>query len=152
VRLHQQGITSLFYCERRLASARLAGGVLRGRSGRRRRSGRRCPGTTAAFFIFAYFVRIQVRPTNETSSLKETEFDGFVVCRELLVDGPLGISELQLLCELTACENLTPCYAADVPPCWSEMLQAQKQRRHPQHLQQGDEAQHTRTWRLKSDS
>lgn len=64
----------------------------------------------------------------------------------------LGIQELQLLYELTQYENLSPCYAATVPPCWSEMMQAQKQRRHPQHLQQGDELHHTRSWRLQNDA
>lgn len=70
---------------------------------------------------------------------------------ELLVNSSLGISELRQLLELTLSENLTPCYAATVPPCWSEIMQAQKQRKHPQHLQQGDDAQHTRTWRLQRD-
>ncbi|PSN56888.1 hypothetical protein C0J52_00682 [Blattella germanica] len=64
----------------------------------------------------------------------------------------LGLSDLTLLHELTKYENLSPCYAATVPPCWSEMMQAQKQRRHPQHLQQGDELQHTRSWRLQNDA
>ncbi|XP_063222017.1 baculoviral IAP repeat-containing protein 6 isoform X2 [Bacillus rossius redtenbacheri] len=72
---------------------------------------------------------------------------------QLLVNRlPLGLAELQQLRELTLCANLSPCYAATVPPCWSELMQAQKQRRHPQHLQQGDEVQHTRSWRLQTDA
>lgn len=72
---------------------------------------------------------------------------------QLLVNKPvLGLPELHLLHELTKYENLSPCYAATVPPCWTEMMQAQKQRRHPQHLQQGDELQHTRSWRLQNDA
>ncbi|KDR13250.1 hypothetical protein L798_12638, partial [Zootermopsis nevadensis] len=72
---------------------------------------------------------------------------------QLLVNKPaLGMPELHLLHELTKYENLSPCYAATVPPCWSEMMQAQKQRRHPQHLQQGDDLQHTRSWRLQNDA
>lgn len=67
------------------------------------------------------------------------------------MNSSLGITELRQLLELTQSENLTPCYAATVPPCWSEIMQAQKQRKHPQHLQQGDDAQHTRTWRLQRD-
>nr|CAD7460369.1 unnamed protein product [Timema tahoe] len=82
-------------------------------------------------------------PTGSTSSSGE----------QLLVNRPsLGLPELQSMLELTRCENLSPCYAATVPPCWSEMMQAQKQRRHPQHLQQGDELQHTRSWRLQNDA
>jgi baculoviral IAP repeat-containing protein 6 len=72
---------------------------------------------------------------------------------QLLVNKPaLGMPQLHLLHELTKYENLSPCYAATVPPCWSEMMQAQKQRRHPQHLQQGDDLQHTRSWRLQNDA
>ncbi|XP_046401534.1 baculoviral IAP repeat-containing protein 6 [Ischnura elegans] len=64
---------------------------------------------------------------------------------------PLTLELLHQLHQLTQFENLVPCYAATVPPCWLEMMQAQKQRRHPQHLQRGDEVQHTRTWRLLQD-
>lgn len=72
---------------------------------------------------------------------------------QLLVNkAALGVTELHLLHELTKFENLSPCYSATVPPCWTEMMQAQKQRRHPQHLQQGDEIQHTRSWRLQNDA
>ncbi|MPC94939.1 Baculoviral IAP repeat-containing protein 6 [Portunus trituberculatus] len=44
-------------------------------------------------------------------------------------------------------------FVATVPPCWSEIIQAQKQRRNPQHLQQHpDDLDTTRTWRLEADS
>ncbi|KAG8233773.1 hypothetical protein J437_LFUL003844 [Ladona fulva] len=69
----------------------------------------------------------------------------------LVHKSPLTLSDLQQLHLLTQFENLVPCYAATVPPCWLEMMQAQKQRRHPQHLQRGDEVQHTRSWRLLQD-
>lgn len=43
-------------------------------------------------------------------------------------------------------------FVATVPPCWSEIIQAQKQRRNPQHLQQhAEDMDTTRTWRLESD-
>ncbi|XP_071454170.1 dual E2 ubiquitin-conjugating enzyme/E3 ubiquitin-protein ligase BIRC6 [Hetaerina americana] len=64
---------------------------------------------------------------------------------------PLTLAHLHQLHLLTQFENLVPCYAATVPPCWLEMMQAQRQRRHPQHLQRGDEVQHTRSWRLLQD-
>ncbi|KAH0509863.1 Baculoviral IAP repeat-containing protein 6 [Microtus ochrogaster] len=57
--------------------------------------------------------------------------------------------------ELTRFETLTPRFSATVPPCWVEVQQEQQQRRHPQHLHQqhhGDAAQHTRTWKLQTDS
>ncbi|XP_039282031.1 baculoviral IAP repeat-containing protein 6 isoform X3 [Nilaparvata lugens] len=65
---------------------------------------------------------------------------------------PWQLRELRLLYELTQFENLSPCYAATVPACWTELMQAQKQRRHPQHLQHADEVHHTRSWRLQHDN
>ncbi|KAG5831644.1 hypothetical protein ANANG_G00305910 [Anguilla anguilla] len=74
---------------------------------------------------------------------------------DLLVDQTLGVETLTSLVELTRFETLTPRFSATVPPCWVEVQQEQQQRRHPQHLHQqhhGDAAQHTRTWKLQSDS
>ncbi|KAM9394840.1 dual E2 ubiquitin-conjugating enzyme/E3 ubiquitin-protein ligase BIRC6 isoform 31-T32 [Salvelinus alpinus] len=74
---------------------------------------------------------------------------------DLLVDQVLAVENLTSLVELTRFETLTPRFSATVPPCWVEVQQEQQQRRHPQHLHQqhhGDAAQHTRTWKLQSDS
>ncbi|XP_023819026.1 baculoviral IAP repeat-containing protein 6 isoform X2 [Oryzias latipes] len=74
---------------------------------------------------------------------------------ELLVDQSLTTESLMSLVELTRFETLTPRFSATVPPCWVEVQQEQQQRRHPQHLHQqhhGDAAQHTRTWKLQSES
>uniref|UniRef100_A0A6Q2XZ15 Dual E2 ubiquitin-conjugating enzyme/E3 ubiquitin-protein ligase BIRC6 n=1 Tax=Esox lucius TaxID=8010 RepID=A0A6Q2XZ15_ESOLU len=74
---------------------------------------------------------------------------------DLLVDQALAVESLTSLVELTRFETLTPRFSATVPPCWVEVQQEQQQRRHPQHLHQqhhGDAAQHTRTWKLQSDS
>jgi baculoviral IAP repeat-containing protein 6 len=73
-------------------------------------------------------------------------------CSDLLAYQPLTLVTLRSLRQLTRCANLTPCFTANAPACWSEMMQAQKQRRHPQHLQQGgEELHHTRTWRLQHE-
>uniref|UniRef100_A0A8C3C940 Dual E2 ubiquitin-conjugating enzyme/E3 ubiquitin-protein ligase BIRC6 n=1 Tax=Cairina moschata TaxID=8855 RepID=A0A8C3C940_CAIMO len=74
---------------------------------------------------------------------------------DLLVDQPFSLETLMSLVELTRFETLTPRFSATVPPCWVEVQQEQQQRRHPQHLHQqhhGDAAQHTRTWKLQTDS
>lgn len=60
--------------------------------------------------------------------------------------------DLGLLYELTRFSRHSPAYSATVPPCWSEMMQAQRQRRHPQHLHQSEDQHHTRTWRLQNDA
>ncbi|KAL1461616.1 hypothetical protein WDU94_013494 [Cyamophila willieti] len=60
-----------------------------------------------------------------------------------------GLPELRTLYSLTLFETLSPGYTAAVPPCWSELMQAQKQRRHAQHLTREDI--HTRSWRLQND-
>uniref|UniRef100_A0A673KPC9 Dual E2 ubiquitin-conjugating enzyme/E3 ubiquitin-protein ligase BIRC6 n=1 Tax=Sinocyclocheilus rhinocerous TaxID=307959 RepID=A0A673KPC9_9TELE len=88
------------------------------------------------------------KPTSNPSSPGITGVD-------LLVDQPLNVETLSSLVELTRFETLTPRFSATVPPCWVEVQQEQQQRRHPQHLHQqhhGDAAQHTRTWKLQSDS
>ncbi|XP_066552631.1 baculoviral IAP repeat-containing protein 6 isoform X3 [Amia ocellicauda] len=74
---------------------------------------------------------------------------------DILVDQTFSVETLTSLVELTRFETLTPRFSATVPPCWVEVQQEQQQRRHPQHLHQqhhGDAAQHTRTWKLQSDS
>jgi baculoviral IAP repeat-containing protein 6 (apollon) len=71
---------------------------------------------------------------------------------DLIAYQPVTLTNLRTLQQLTKCVNLTPCFTANAPACWSEMMQAQKQRRHPQHLQQGgEELHHTRTWRLQHE-
>ncbi|XP_037073509.1 LOW QUALITY PROTEIN: baculoviral IAP repeat-containing protein 6-like [Pollicipes pollicipes] len=62
---------------------------------------------------------------------------------------PLSAAALERAHELTRLETLTPLFSAVVPPCWTEIQQAQKQRRHPRHLQ--SDKHHTRTWRLLND-
>ncbi|XP_057338600.1 baculoviral IAP repeat-containing protein 6 isoform X3 [Microplitis mediator] len=61
-------------------------------------------------------------------------------------------SDLQSLYDLTRFDRNSPAYSATVPSCWSEMMQAQRQRRYPQHLHQSENQHHTRTWRLQNDS
>ncbi|KAG7200149.1 hypothetical protein KM043_000587 [Ampulex compressa] len=63
----------------------------------------------------------------------------------------LTYSNLRILYELTRFDRHSPAYSATVPPCWSEMMQAQRLRRHPQHLHQSEDQHHTRTWRLQND-
>ncbi|XP_015597939.1 baculoviral IAP repeat-containing protein 6 isoform X3 [Cephus cinctus] len=64
----------------------------------------------------------------------------------------LTYSDLRTLYDLTRFDRHSPGYGATVPPCWSEMMQAQRQRRHPQHLHQSEDQHHTRTWRLQNDT
>ena len=60
-------------------------------------------------------------------------------------------TDLRMLYDLTRFDRHSPAYGATVPPCWSEMMQAQRQRRYPQHLHQSEDQHHTRTWRLQND-
>nr|XP_033324348.1 baculoviral IAP repeat-containing protein 6 [Megalopta genalis] len=53
-------------------------------------------------------------------------------------------SDLRTLYELTRFDRESPAYGATVPPCWHEMMQGKKQRRHPQQ-------HHTRIWRLHDE-
>lgn len=62
----------------------------------------------------------------------------------------LSLQELRHMHSLCSFEPLSAAYCVVVPACWSEMQQVQRQRRHPQYAA-GDE-QHTRTWRLQTDT
>ncbi|KAL6430648.1 hypothetical protein ACFW04_006912 [Cataglyphis niger] len=89
-------------------------------------------------------VNENIAPSTSTSS----------ICHDQLLahKSNFSYSDLRLLYELTRFDRHSPAYSATVPPCWNEMMQAQRQRRHPQHLHQSEDQHHTRTWRLQSDA
>ncbi|XP_053681780.1 baculoviral IAP repeat-containing protein 6 isoform X2 [Sabethes cyaneus] len=64
----------------------------------------------------------------------------------------LSMNTLRVLYSLTLFNDMLTPYSAEVPGCWSELEQAQKQRRHPQHLRPGDDTHLTKTWRLHNDA
>ncbi|XP_062702655.1 baculoviral IAP repeat-containing protein 6 isoform X3 [Aedes albopictus] len=64
----------------------------------------------------------------------------------------LTLPTLKVLYSLTLFNEMLTPYSAEVPGCWSELEQAQKQRRHPQHLRPGDDTHLTKTWRLHNDA
>jgi baculoviral IAP repeat-containing protein 6 (apollon) len=61
-------------------------------------------------------------------------------------------TDLKSLYLLTQFDPMLTPYSAEVPGCWTELVQAQKQRRHPQHLNPGEDTHLTRTWRLHNDA
>ncbi|ELK27335.1 Baculoviral IAP repeat-containing protein 6 [Myotis davidii] len=96
-----------------------------------------------------------IEPSSEGSKPLSNPSSPGISGVDLLVDQPFTLDILTSLVELTRFETLTPRFSATVPPCWVEVQQEQQQRRHPQHLHQqhhGDAAQHTRTWKLQTDS
>ena len=64
----------------------------------------------------------------------------------------LTLNDLKTLHALTLFDEMLTPYSAEVPGCWAELVQAQKQRRHPQHLRPGEDTHLTRTWRLHNDA
>ena len=70
---------------------------------------------------------------------------------KLLTDRPLTLLTMKQLLLLTTFENLKPCFTANVPSCWVKIIQAQKERKHPQHLQHHENELSTSTlsWRLQ---
>ncbi|XP_076756528.1 BIR repeat containing ubiquitin-conjugating enzyme isoform X2 [Xylocopa sonorina] len=60
-------------------------------------------------------------------------------------------ADLRAFYELTRFDHRSPAYSATVPPCWHEMMQAQRQRRHPQHFHPSEDQHHSRTWRLHNE-
>lgn len=64
----------------------------------------------------------------------------------------LTLNDLEVLYSLTLFDEMLTPYSAEVPTAWTELVQAQKQRRHPQHLSPGEDTHLTRTWRLHNDA
>ncbi|XP_037945587.1 baculoviral IAP repeat-containing protein 6-like isoform X2 [Teleopsis dalmanni] len=64
----------------------------------------------------------------------------------------LLIEDLRTLYDLTKFDDKLSAYTAEVPSCWNDMVQAQKQRKQPQYLRNGDDTQHVKTWRLHNDA
>lgn len=87
---------------------------------------------------------LQSRPETE-SSANHTADDP-----RLIVNRSLSLGSLKQLLQLTLFES-KPCFTASAPPCWLKVIQAQKERKHPQHLQhlEKDTNANTLTWRLQ---
>lgn len=62
----------------------------------------------------------------------------------------ISLNQMKILKLLSAFEPLRTGYCVVVPPCWSEFQQALRQRRQPQSHK--TEEQHTKTWRLQTDT
>lgn len=86
-----------------------------------------------------------IAPSTSTSSVSYQE--PIIALRQTLT-----YNDLKCLYDLTKFDKHSPIYNATVPPCWSEMMQGQRQRRYPQHLHQTEDQHHTRTWRLQNDA
>lgn len=65
----------------------------------------------------------------------------------------LTLDDLRLLYALTQFEEKLTVYSAEVPSCWNDLGQVQKQRKQSQNMRHGgDERDFTRTWRLHNDA
>lgn len=60
--------------------------------------------------------------------------------------------DLKAMYALTLFDPILTQYSAEVPACWNELIQAQKQRRPSQQLRAGDNSYLTKTWRLHNDA
>ncbi|XP_063984704.1 baculoviral IAP repeat-containing protein 6 isoform X2 [Diachasmimorpha longicaudata] len=87
----------------------------------------------------------QITPSTSTSS---SAYQEPIIAHRSNLTYP----DLKALYDLTKFDKYSPPYGATVPSCWSEMMQAQRQRRYPQHLHQSEDQHHTRTWRLQNDA
>lgn len=66
------------------------------------------------------------------------------------LDRYLDLTELRRMHSLCTFDPLRNGFCAVMPPCWTEMQQAQRQRKHP-HLKLDNEL-HTKTFRLQTDT
>jgi len=69
---------------------------------------------------------------------------------DLILNKPLNTASLQQLLQLTKFENIKLPFSVNAPSCWTRVIQAQKERKYPQHLHQEAElAQSSVSWRLQ---
>lgn len=65
----------------------------------------------------------------------------------------LTLEDLRVLYALTQFDDKLTVYSAEVPSCWNDLGQVQKQRKQSQNMRHGgDERDFTRTWRLHNDA
>ncbi|XP_017867118.1 PREDICTED: baculoviral IAP repeat-containing protein 6 isoform X9 [Drosophila arizonae] len=65
----------------------------------------------------------------------------------------LTLDDLRALYALTQFDDKLTVYSAEVPSCWNDLGQVQKQRKQSQNMRHGgDERDFTRTWRLHNDA
>ncbi|KAG5670331.1 hypothetical protein PVAND_000606 [Polypedilum vanderplanki] len=62
----------------------------------------------------------------------------------------LNLNDLKTLYSLTLFDEMLTPYSAEVPGCWTELVQAK--RRYPQNIGPGDDVHLIRTWRLHNDA
>jgi baculoviral IAP repeat-containing protein 6 len=90
-----------------------------------------------------------------SSSSSSTNVPGVESNKQLKTDlianrKELSSNDLKTLYSLTLFDDMLTPYSAEVPGCWTELVQAK--RRHPQNLTPGGEDIHLiRTWRLHND-
>ncbi|XP_068153762.1 baculoviral IAP repeat-containing protein 6 isoform X3 [Drosophila tropicalis] len=64
----------------------------------------------------------------------------------------LSLDDLRVFYALTQFDDKLTVYSAEVPSCWNDLGQVQKQRKQSQNMRNGDEREFTRTWRLHNDA
>lgn len=65
----------------------------------------------------------------------------------------LTLDDLRVFYALTHFDDKLTVYSAEVPSCWNDLGQVQKQRKQSQNMRHGgDERDFTRTWRLHNDA
>jgi len=92
----------------------------------------------------------EVNDSSPRESMDDTLTSGFDASK-LIVNQQLSLSSMKQLLQLTSFDNIKPCFTVNVSPCWVRIIQAQKDRKHPQHLQHQDSevSESTLSWRLQ---
>lgn len=90
----------------------------------------------------------QSSPSPSTSSINANSSSNLLAYKT----SDLLLEDLRSLYDLTQFDDVLALYTAEVPSCWNDLVQAQKQRKQPQHLRHGDDTQFTKTWRLHNDA
>lgn len=93
-----------------------------------------------------------VMPSTSAAIPRESNDDHNQKCELIAYKKDICLHDLKLLYSLTLFDEILTPFSAEVPGCWTELIQAQKQRRHPQNFSPGEDSHLTRSWRLHNDA
>ncbi|XP_036324883.1 baculoviral IAP repeat-containing protein 6 isoform X2 [Rhagoletis pomonella] len=111
-------------------------------------SGQGCSSSPSGYGIINNCNFSQSSPSPSSSSINAVAASNFLAYKT----NYFSLDDLRTLYELTQFDDVLALYTAEVPSCWNDLVQAQKQRKQPQHLRHGDDTQFTKTWRLHNDA
>lgn len=86
------------------------------------------------------------------ASTSNSPLQGNGISETFAYKNELNLNDLKILYQLTLFDEILTPFSAEVPACWNEFIEAQKQKRHSHHLRPGDDTHLIKTYRLHNDA